>query len=139
MGKPSRVVFDTNVVISGFLTPGSSRNILAFAAQRVIFVFSSPLLEQELADILRGKFKHDRKTVTHELATYRELVHRFVYPNQKLNIIKVDPADNRILEAAVEADVEFIITGDKHLLALGKYKTIKIVRPSDFLFQHFGK
>lgn len=137
--RPVRVVLDTNVIISGFLTPGNSRNILALAAQRAIFVFSSPILEKELADVLRDKLKHGSATISHELLTYRELVHELVYPKVKLDIIPNDPVDNRILETAVEAKSDLIITGDKHLLTLGKYRHIKIIKPSDFLLQYLSK
>lgn len=133
MRRPFRVVLDTNVVISGFLTPGNSRDILTLAAQRAILVFSSPILEQELADTLRDKLKHDGGTISHELATYRELVQQFVYPKDKLHIIASDPTDNRILETAVEAKADFIISGDKHLVDLRKYNTISIIRPTEFL------
>jgi len=133
MGPPSSVVLDTNVVISGFLTPGNSREILKLAAKRTIFVFSSPSLEQELADKLRNKFRHSDKIIAHELATYRELVHQFVFPKKSLKVIKIDEADNRVLEAAIESRAQFIITGDKHLLELGDYKGIKILKPTEFL------
>lgn len=138
MRRPSRVVLDTNVVISGFLTPGNSRTLLLLAAQRAVIAFSSPFLEQELADVLRRKLRQEGEDLAHELATYRELIHRFVYPKPTVKIMKADPSDNRVLEAAVEAMADFLITGDKRLLALGTFRNIKIIRPSDFLLQRLG-
>lgn len=133
MGVPYHVVLDTNVFISGFLTPGNSREILKLSAKRIIFVYSSPLLEQELADTLRNKFKHSDKNIIHDLATYRELVYQFVFPKKNLKVIKTDEVDNRVLEAAVGAGARFIVTGDKHLLELGDYKGIRILKPTEFL------
>lgn len=133
MEVPCHVVLDTNVFVSGFLTPGNSREILKLSAKRAIFVYSSPLLEQELVGKLRGKFKRSDKIVAHDLATYRELIYQFVFPKKTLKVIKTDEDDNRVLEAAVESKASFIVTGDKDLLELGGYKGIKILKPAEFL------
>ena len=60
-------------------------------------------------------------------------VAELVVPQRNISIIERSPADNRILECAVEGRAEFIVTGDKR--DLGKLKTfegIKIVSPSSF-------
>jgi len=44
-----------------------------------------------------------------------------------------DPTDNRILEYALAADAGYLITGDKDLLDLKSYRSIKILTPRDFL------
>lgn len=44
-----------------------------------------------------------------------------------------DPADNQILETAVVGKCDFLITGDKDLLSLGKYNQIQIITPNQFL------
>src|SRR3989338_7633822 len=51
----------------------------------------------------------------------------------RLDVIKEDPSDNMILETAIENDVEFIISGDDHLLKLKQYENVKIVSASEFL------
>jgi predicted nucleic acid-binding protein len=51
--------------------------------------------------------------------------------------VKADKDDNKIIEAAVEAKADFIISGDKHLLEMKKYQRIKIVSPSQFLTKYF--
>ena len=47
----------------------------------------------------------------------------------KLSIVKEKESDNRILECAASGDDHLILTGDRHLLKLKKYKNIPIVRP----------
>jgi hypothetical protein len=47
--------------------------------------------------------------------------------------VAADEPDNRIVECAVEANSQCILTEDKHLLRLGEYEGIKIVRVRDFL------
>ncbi len=51
----------------------------------------------------------------------------------KLNVIKKDPADNRILECALAARVNFIISGDEYLLSIRKLGRTKIINASEFL------
>ena len=51
----------------------------------------------------------------------------------QLSIIKEDPDDDRILECAVSAGAEYIVTGDKDLLRLKQYDSIRIVNVADFL------
>ncbi len=48
-------------------------------------------------------------------------------PNITLNIIKEDPADDRILECAVEGEAEYLVSGNKHLLNLKEFQGIKIL------------
>jgi predicted nucleic acid-binding protein len=43
-----------------------------------------------------------------------------------------DRADNKILESAVAVDADFLITSDRHLLKLEKFRGIRIVRPAEF-------
>ena len=51
----------------------------------------------------------------------------------ELSVIREDPDDDRYLECAVEGQAEYIVSGDRHLLALGSYRHISIVPPRAFL------
>jgi putative PIN family toxin of toxin-antitoxin system len=133
MRIPPSVTLDTNVIISSFLNAGKSREIIDLAARRKILVFSSPQLEEELIKTLRGKLKYSAEELSQALITFKEIVHKIVYPKNKLNVVTQDETDNRIIEVAVEGKVKFIISGDRHLLKLGKFKNIKILAPSEFL------
>jgi hypothetical protein len=44
-----------------------------------------------------------------------------------------DPEDNMVLECAIEAEAEYIVSGDKDLLELKEYRGIRIIRAGDFL------
>jgi predicted nucleic acid-binding protein len=50
-----------------------------------------------------------------------------------LKAIRADPDDDWVLECAVIGQATHLVSGDKHLLALGKYQNIQIVRAADFL------
>lgn len=58
---------------------------------------------------------------------------RLVTPRQTLDMLKQDEPDNRILECALEAGSDFIISADKDLLRLGSYAGSQIMRAADFL------
>jgi len=133
MKVPTKVTLDTNVLISALLTPGNSRKIVELSARRKILLFSSPEIEGELRRTLRDKLKYDNAELAQALIVYRETVHKVVYPKKKLKVVTSDKTDNRILEAASEGNVGYAVTGDKHLLGLGKYKKILILNPSGFL------
>ena len=45
----------------------------------------------------------------------------------EIDKIKSDPDDNKVLECALEANANYIVTGDTHLLELGLFEKIKIV------------
>jgi predicted nucleic acid-binding protein len=47
--------------------------------------------------------------------------------------VKEDPDDNRIMECAVEAGSDFLITHDKDLLRIGNFRDIQIVTAVAFL------
>jgi len=64
---------------------------------------------------------------------------RVVKPAVQLDIIKEDPPHNRILECAVSAGSDYIVSGDKDLLRLGRYDSIRILRVADFLGLAQGK
>ncbi|HEX7576142.1 MAG TPA: PIN domain-containing protein [Candidatus Methanoperedens sp.] len=50
-----------------------------------------------------------------------------------MNVIVKDPADDRILECAVEGEVDYLVSGNKHLLDLKEFRRIKIVTARQIL------
>ncbi len=56
-----------------------------------------------------------------------------VTPAERIEVIERDLDDNRILECAVEGNANYIISGDRHLLDLGRYRGIEIITTSEFL------
>jgi hypothetical protein len=52
---------------------------------------------------------------------------------EKIHGVCRDPNDDMFLAVAVNAQAPYVVTGDKDLLALGKYKSIEIVSPQEYL------
>ena len=127
-----KVVFDTNIFISAILTPGNPRKLIDLARERKIMLFTSGFIIWEIERILRTKLNMDTPQILVILNSVRE-ISLFVSPVVVISAIERDKSDNRILECAVEAKAEYIVSGDEHLLSLGRYDEISIVNASQFL------
>ena len=51
----------------------------------------------------------------------------------KVNVVVDDPDDNTILETAIVGNVQYLVSGDPHLLKLKEFAKVKIVTASEFL------
>lgn len=128
-----KVVLDTNVYISAILFGGNCEEILRLAAQRSFEVVISKSIILEIEAVLKEKFQWSKKQVS-DVLTYLRNITTVIKPNISLSVIKDDPSDNKILECAVAAGANYIVTGDKnHLLPVKEYRGIKIVSPAEFL------
>ena len=133
-----RIVFDTNVYVSAFITPGGRGEAAYLLATggAVELAVSVPILT-ELARKLKGKFRWDDE---HIKAAIRHVAAAAVVvkPVERLEVLADEP-DNRILECAREAGAELIVTGDRHLLDIGSYEGIAVVTLAAFLQTYEGK
>ena len=127
-----KVVFDTNVYISAFITRGGkAEQAWKLALEGKVEVFTSVAILTEMAGKLREKF-HWRDELIKATIKHIAKTAKVIKPSIKINILADEP-DNRILECAQGAGAEIIVTGDKHLLDLVSFKGIKISRIADFL------
>lgn len=136
--KPIRVVLDTNNLVSAHINDnGASARILDVSYQGKIVLYSSPFQEGEFRRVLsypriKQKFKLSNKDIQIILQKLRKYAVS-VYPLKVEKVILQDPDDDQILAIAWEAKVDYIISGDSHLLNLSKYKEIPIVTARKFL------
>ncbi len=130
--NPKLVVLDTNILISAILYGGKPRDILSQVLSKEILAITSPILLAELVDVLAKKFTLAPDDI---LLIEEEVKNHFilVYPKKSIEVLKKDPPDNRVLEAAVEGHCGWIVTGDKELLNLKSFRSIKIVTASEFI------
>ena len=73
------------------------------------------------------KFREPRDDVNAYLEEI-VLLSEIVFPKGDLDIIKVDPSDNVVIETALLGNADVIVTGDRHLLSLGYYEGIRIIQ-----------
>ena len=128
------VVFDTNVLISALLSNrGAPFRCLALARSGVIeSVTCAPIL-QEFRDKLLYKFDYSAAFADSAVEEVRRFS-RVVEIVGGLHVVSNDPDDNKVFECAVAGGATHIVTGDtRHLLPIGNYEGIQLVRPADFL------
>ena len=127
------IVLDTNVLISAIAFGGRPREVLEKVISGTFAMAISAEMLAEFQGVLEGKkFRYPSaivRTIVNELLAVSELVR----PTMKVEQIKADPADNRILECALESRAACIVTGDRHLLELGQFEGISILDVAAFL------
>jgi putative PIN family toxin of toxin-antitoxin system len=132
-----RIVADTNVLISALGFHGETRRIWTLAEERRFRLFVSPFILRELETNLRAKLKLPADAVALLIEEVR-LLGTVVEPHGSVAVIRGKESDNRILECAVEAEADVIVTGNmKHIRPLGSFQGIGILTPREFLDRYF--
>ncbi len=127
-----RIVLDTNVYISAAILGRVCEEIIQTCRFSNLEVFITKDIIEELKDKLSKKFLWGKDQVKLFLESVLEFCN-IIEIKEKIRFIKDDPDDDKILECAVSANCDFIISGDRHLLMLKSYKTIRVLSPADFL------
>jgi putative PIN family toxin of toxin-antitoxin system len=127
-------VLDTNVLISSVISTGVPHEIVVkgFSSEYQIVVSVATLTE--FRDTLLKypeKFHMDEDDVQQEVETIRYFA-EFVDPDEEITAVEDDPDDDKFLEAAVAGNVDYIVSGDRHLLDLDSFRGIEIVEPRAF-------
>jgi len=90
-------------------------------------------LEEYLRVLSYPKFQLSEaeiKSLTEEeLLPYVEVVS----PRRRLRVVERDPSDNKFLDCAITGKARVIISGDKDLLSIVRYRSISIQSPAKFL------
>lgn len=131
------IVVDTNVLIS-VLFWGGQLQVFGHLidARRIILAFS-PATVDELSRavhyphvIAKARRRGIEPIQIVDLLVANSIV---VIPKRVVSVVKEDPDDNMFLACAQAAQASFIISGDKHLLALKSFAGIPIITPREFL------
>jgi putative PIN family toxin of toxin-antitoxin system len=125
-----KLVFDTNVILSAFATHGLANSIFEFCLQQHTIVLSNHILE-ELEKSFLKKLKMPQDKIQAVLSFLKEFCLIADSKRLKKNICR-DLEDDKILGLAMNAGVDFIITGDKDLLVLKNIESIAILTPREF-------
>jgi putative PIN family toxin of toxin-antitoxin system len=126
-------VADTNVLVSGLLFGGPPGAVIEAAVEGTYTLALSATILAELEGVLlRAKFGLHEELVR-TLVRDIESVAVVFYPSKSHQVVEDDPADNAIVDCAVEAKANYVVSGDRHLLSLGLTVGIPVVAPSRFL------
>jgi uncharacterized protein len=127
------VVLDTSVIVSGFRSArGASSEILRLWRDQRSFqlIFSDSTLI-ELTETLLEKLVPE--TV---IKSFLEMIHRQALITDNAYIVQAvaaDPNDDIFLATALEGRADFVVSLDRHLLAIKQYQSVRIIWPRDFL------
>lgn len=125
-----RIVFDTNVILSAFLTEGLSNRIFEHCIVHDK-IFISDYIISALDRILIRKFKVEIKD-KNLFFKYIDTYFYKIKPRNKVPDICRDADDNNILQIAEFTDADYIITDDKDLLSLKRYGKTEIISPREY-------
>ncbi len=133
-----KIVLDTNVWLSGIFWDGKASKILKRAEKENIQIIISEDILSEIVTVLNRESKFQKYILNLRLSIENLLrailsISTLIETKTKLDIIKVDPKDNIILEAALEGKVEYLISYDNHILNMIEFRNIKIISPKEFL------
>jgi putative PIN family toxin of toxin-antitoxin system len=132
--KVRRVVLDTNVLVSALLFSGELSQIVDLWQQGKVI----PLISRETFDELRAildypKFSLNQdeiqSIIENEILPYFEVVEI----KEKVRGVCRGPGDDKFLGCALSGAAHFIVSGDKDLTIMKNYKTIRIMKTSEFL------
>ena len=129
-----KVVLDTNVLVSAMIKAGKHRYLFNKLLKDKQLVLSRAILEEFLDVIEDSKIAKytSKKDVTVFFNTLKNTA-RIVQVKSKFKVVKEDPDDDAILQAAYDSKADYIISGDRHLLALKQFKNIRILTVDEML------
>lgn len=126
-----KIVIDTNVVISGAFFGGHPRAVLDA-------VLDGAVSASATADIISEYTEIAREMITRKQGRYqKELLDAFIgkmemiEPHSDFHLSR-DPDDDKFINCANDAKALYIVSGDKDLLVLERFKDIEIVTAKEF-------
>ena len=131
-----RVVLDTNVLVSAIGIGGRVGRIESLMVKGTCQFFTSEFILGEFVRVMVQKINIKPGTVAVAAAKIR--AHStVVMPGERIQMIKADETDNRILECAVAAEAQVIVTGNmKQIRPVGVFRGIRILTPNEFLVEY---
>jgi putative PIN family toxin of toxin-antitoxin system len=133
-----KVVLDTNVVVSAFLSPdGVPAKILEHLRNDIFQLLISPPILDEYRRALMYKRVQDRHGLSADEidGAMRDLGGASIClnPATAISIVESDADDNKFFECAVEGNANYIVSGDSAVQRVREYQGIQVLSPALFL------
>ena len=133
--ESDKIVLDTNIVVSALIGKhGESAKLFKLIISEEVENYTSTEIIREISEVLSREeitertLKEERQFILEQYLIHSKLTE----PKTKHNVVE-HASDNKFIDAAVEAKAKFIISGDKHLLAIKEFKGIKIITAKEYL------
>jgi len=129
-----KVVLDTNILVSALLFKGELAGIVDLWKTGKIV----PMLSKEMFVEFRTVLEYPKFFLTGQ--EIKVIIEEEVLPffeitetTDRINGVCRDPDDDKFISCALSASADFIVSGDKDLLDMGKYKSVRIISASVLL------
>ena len=129
-----RAVLDTNAIVSALLFSGISSELVSLWQNgSITLLLSREILDEYLRVLSYPKFglseEEIKELIQEEILPYAEVIK----PKRRFRVVKRDPSDDKFVDCAVAGKARVIISSDKDILSLGRYRQIRILSPAQFL------
>jgi putative PIN family toxin of toxin-antitoxin system len=126
-----KVFFDTNVYVAEALLGEAAARMLEATSRASWRVFTSPYVLDEIERVMVERLGSSRRfaLLTRNRARRRAIL---VEPAPSRHRVPEDPNDSPILQAALAAGADFLVTNDTDLLSLSPYEGLRILSMSDY-------
>ena len=133
-----KLVLDTNIIISALHRAESDPDIILSIvldqeAQIALLYLSKEIYEEYKEVLSRDKFSYFNQARVKDVLRKIKKVAMWVEPKVQVNVVKVDPADNKFLECALACQADFLITGNSRHFSLQRVSPNKGCQSRGFL------
>jgi putative PIN family toxin of toxin-antitoxin system len=128
-----KIVLDANIFTSSFFWGGNPRKVLERVIAGIDELFITKEILDEINDVIeRPKFHADGNEIDYFIHSIEEIANKIV-SKIRINNGSRDETDNKYIECGITVPVDYIISGDIHLLEMEDYENIKIVTAKEYL------
>ena len=129
-----KIVLDTNVLVSALIKKGKPRNLLFAILRRHELVLSKGILEEFAETAADPKVRKyvSEQDVARLLKDIMNAV-KIVRVRSNFKVVEEDPDDDIVLRTCYDGKAKYVVSGDRHLLALRTFRSIRIVTIDEML------
>jgi len=128
-----KVVVDTNVLISALVGHGKPRRLITLLLEAHELIVSKEMTTELIEVLRRAKFRKIKNRHVDNFLSILVGRAKLVRVEGRLNVIVEDPDDNLVLGTACGGRANYLVSGDKHLLMLKQFRSIRIVSVREML------
>jgi putative PIN family toxin of toxin-antitoxin system len=128
-----KIALDANIFISSFFWGGNPREVLQRTVSKLDELYISEEILDEIKDVMgRKKFHVEKGEIDYYLNSIEEIANKII-PTEIIKRGSRDKTDNKYIECGIAGNVDYIISGDIHLLEIKRHGAIHIVLAKEYL------